>query len=176
MAKSDIILNDHHVTVKGELKVDSISSDTVNKLVNIKQLSTGLVRLNSSSNRKAISIDQNGINMFDSNGSSVVANLTRAGELFVGGSGRVIAKDLLLSGKAKVEKIESSQVSLGCSGNGENPQSGKITMLNALGQEVLTIDAANAARIIVPGIGDLIDLVKKLQMRVTALERERRRP
>ena len=35
MAKSDIILDDHHVTVKGELKVDNISSKTVNKPVSI---------------------------------------------------------------------------------------------------------------------------------------------
>jgi hypothetical protein len=175
MAKSDIILNDDHVKVKGELKVDNISSDTLNKPVSINSpLSTKLLTVNQASNRKAIAINQDGINMFDSNGSSVVANFTRAGDLFVGGRGRIIAKDLRLSGKANIEKIESSQISLGGAGNGENSQNGKITMLNAQGQVVITIDAASTAKINVPGIGDLIDVVKKLQERVTLLERSRR--
>lgn len=172
MAKSDIILNDQHVTVKGELKVDNISSDTANKLVNIQQLSSGLVRINEATNKKVMAISQAGIQMFRPNSGSVAASFT-PDNLYVGARGRIIAKDLNLSGIAKMEKIESSQVSLGGSGNGENPQNGKITMLNARGQVVLQIDAESTAKIIVPGIGDLIDVVKKLQARVTQLERRR---
>jgi hypothetical protein len=177
MAKSDIILEDHYVRVKGELKVDNISSDTTNKPVNFNcPLQTKQVNVNSPSNKRLISISQKGIEMFDSSGSSGVGHFQRGGDLFVGGRGRIIAKDLHLSGKAQVEKIESSQVSLGGSGNGENAQNGKITMLNSRGQEVIIIDASSTAKIIVPGVGDLIDLVKKLQAKVAALERERRRP
>jgi hypothetical protein len=174
MAKSDIILEDLYVRVKGELKVDNMSSDTTNKPVNFNSpLQTKVVNVNSSSNRKAISINQNGIEMFDSNGSSVVGHFQRGGDLFVGGRGRILAKDLLLSGKIRVEKIESSEVAIGGSGNGENPQNGKITMLNSRGQVVLTIDATSAAQIIVPGVGDLIAIVQQLQQKVTQLERRR---
>jgi hypothetical protein len=174
MAKSDIILNDDHVVVKGELKVDNISSETINKPVTLNSpLNTKVVTVNQVSNKKAITINQNGIDMFDSNGSSVVAQFTRAGSLYVGGSGKVRATDLFLSGKANVEKIDSSQISLGGSGNGENRQNGKITMLNASGQVVLTIDAATTAKIIVPGFGDLIDELKKLKAKVALLERRR---
>tara|TARA_R110000744_G_scaffold374709_1_gene487678 strand:- start:3849 stop:4310 length:462 start_codon:yes stop_codon:yes gene_type:complete len=153
MAKSDIILNDDHVLVKGELKVDSIS----------------MVRINQSPDKKAITVNQNGIDMFGTNGSSIVAHFKREGSLYVGGFGSIRATDLSLSGKATIEKIDSSQISLGGSGRGENPQNGKITMLNVRGEVVLTIDASNAAQIIVPGLGDLISIVKQLKLKVDQL-------
>ncbi len=174
MAKSDILLNDDHVLVKGELKVDNLSSATVNKPIGINSpVDATVVRFNQSTNTRAITINQSGMQMFGANGSSVVANFKREGSLYVGGTGNIRATDLFLSGKANIEKIDSSQVSLGGTGNRENPQNGKLTMLNARGQVVLTIDARSAAQIIVPGLGDLIDLVKKLQARVTMLERRR---
>ena len=176
MAKSDIILGENHVEVKGELKVDSISSATLNKRISINSpIDSSVVRFKQTTNRTALTINQSGIDMFGANGTSVVAYFKRVGELYIGGTGNIRATNLFLSGKANIEKIDSSQISLGGTGNGENPQNGKITMLNARGQVVLTIDAASTAKIIVPGIGDLIDVVKKLQERVTRLERRQPR-
>jgi hypothetical protein len=158
MAKSDIILNDDHVLVKGELKVDSIS----------------VVRIPDPSIREpAITLNQAEIVMLARDGRSRTLTIKREGSLYVGGYGSIKATDLHLSGRANIEKIDSSQISLGGSGGGENPQNGKITMLNTRGQVVLTIDAQNAAQIVVPGLGDLIGLIKKLEQRVTLLERKR---
>lgn len=128
MAKSDIILNDNNVEVKGALKV----SDT-------------------------------------STSSAATVLIT---------SGAVIAKRLL-SESANIKDIYSNQVMLGAIGNNEpSGKNGKITMLNAQGKIVLTIEAKNVPKISVAGFGDLISelailkiKVKQLELKVKQLER-----
>ncbi len=170
MAKSDIILNDNNVVVKGELKVDNISSETVNKPVTMNSpLDIKAIRIIDSENKQAILINQLGFHMASA---GVQSSFYKAGTLTVGGTGKIVAKNLLLSGNANVEKINSSQITLGGTGNGENMQNGKITLLNAGGQTVLTIDAASTAKIMVPGFGDIINELKQLKAKVALLERK----
>lgn len=160
MAKSDIILNDDHALVKGKLLADNISVGRINIP-------------DPTITEPAIVLNKTEIVMLAPDGRSRTLQINRAGSLYLGGTGEIRATNLFLRGKANIEKIDSSQISLGGSGRGENPQNGKITMLNAQGQVVLTIDAQNAAQIVVPGLGDLISLIKKLEQRVTLLERRR---
>lgn len=131
MAKSDIILNDNNVEVKGALKV----SDT-------------------------------------STSSAATVLIT---------SGAVIAKGMH-SESANIKDIYSNQVMLGAIGNNEpSGKNGKITMLNAQGKIVLTIEAKNVPKITVAGIGELIGQLQLLKLKVNLLESkirqlERRNP
>lgn len=121
MAKSDIILGENHVEVKGELKVSNTSASST---------STVLIT-----------------------------------------NGVVIAKRLV-SDRASIQEIYSSQLMLGANGNNEpSGKNGKITMLNAQGKVVLIIDASgNVPKIKVPGFGDLFQELVILKIKVKALE------
>lgn len=198
--KSDIILNDYQVEVEGELKVDNISSKAENNAVSINsplELKDGLkvdnisaktanepVKINSglfldtvfritSRNERLLTFDWGGMNLYLGDKSTFYFN--RAGVLEIKEFGEIRAKRIKLTEAAYIKDIESSQITLGGTAKGEDAKNGKITLKNAEGKIVLTIEAeGDTTKINVPGFGDIIEKLTELQTQVNNLDSIRR--